>query len=463
MGDRRLDGWKEISQYLERDIRTCQRWESEFGLPVYRLNKSSQRSKVFSYTLEIDRWFKETSRNQRLEKRINYHKKLAVSAFLIIASFIAFFVIYLVLISKKDEPALSSVANPNPVNWRLKGSYIVFYDLEDRLLWSVEINNPSPLSSFYYEEGLRPKSEEPSERWIMNKVCFSDVDRDGMNEVLMALHHENPRERCIGLFDNNGWKLWSQSVEFNQEYEGGKIVNDYVVRQLAFNDINNDGKEEILALWRHSRRFPGIFVIYDLNGNQILKYSHTGLLQFFLVSFDNKNHKTIFLAGTNNILDGDAVLSVLDSWRLKSGLAPPYEISPDLIQKDSEIKIYVPKDPHQASQKYYIRFRHNEFSKAMQIKWLSVSEIYSGKNEIIIQVLCSHDKKSALYYYFDSEFNLRYIMPSAEFERKYARLLNEGVFHLSLRDFLKRCEKDVLFWDGKGWTGKPTSLRSDSN
>ena len=99
----------------------------------------------------------------------------------------------------------------------------------------------------------------------------------------------------------------------------------------------------------------------------------------------------------------------------------------------------------------------------MGIKWLSVSEIYSGKNEIIIQVLCSHDKESALYYDFDSEFNLRYIRPSAEFERKYAKLLKERVFHLSLRDFLKRCEKNVLFWDGNGWTEEPTSLSSDSN
>ena len=33
----RLDSWKEIAGYLKRDVRTVQRWERDFGLPVQRL------------------------------------------------------------------------------------------------------------------------------------------------------------------------------------------------------------------------------------------------------------------------------------------------------------------------------------------------------------------------------------------------------------------------------------------
>jgi len=32
-----LDSWKEIARYLNRDIRTIQRWEHTKGLPVHRL------------------------------------------------------------------------------------------------------------------------------------------------------------------------------------------------------------------------------------------------------------------------------------------------------------------------------------------------------------------------------------------------------------------------------------------
>lgn len=55
----RLDSWKEIADYVNREIKTCLRWEKEFGLPVYRIDKESSRSRVFSYRTEIDHWFKE--------------------------------------------------------------------------------------------------------------------------------------------------------------------------------------------------------------------------------------------------------------------------------------------------------------------------------------------------------------------------------------------------------------------
>lgn len=34
--DDRLDSWQEIAIFLQRDVRTVQRWEKHAGLPVYR-------------------------------------------------------------------------------------------------------------------------------------------------------------------------------------------------------------------------------------------------------------------------------------------------------------------------------------------------------------------------------------------------------------------------------------------
>jgi len=36
-----LHSWKEISVYLDRDSRTCHRWESELGMPVYHYHGNS--------------------------------------------------------------------------------------------------------------------------------------------------------------------------------------------------------------------------------------------------------------------------------------------------------------------------------------------------------------------------------------------------------------------------------------
>lgn len=51
---RRLDSWKEIAEYLGRDVRTATRWESQ-GLPLHRV-PGGRGTSVFAYTNEIDDW-----------------------------------------------------------------------------------------------------------------------------------------------------------------------------------------------------------------------------------------------------------------------------------------------------------------------------------------------------------------------------------------------------------------------
>jgi hypothetical protein len=54
-GPVQLNGWKEIAAYLGRSVRTVQRWEKDFGLPVRRFGFSKPES-VFAVPREIDAW-----------------------------------------------------------------------------------------------------------------------------------------------------------------------------------------------------------------------------------------------------------------------------------------------------------------------------------------------------------------------------------------------------------------------
>ena len=180
---------------------------------------------------------------------------------------------------------------------------------------------------------------------------------------------------------------------------------------------------------------------------------------FFKVSSDDENQKRIFLAGTNNLLDGDAVLAVIDSRQLKSGLAPPYTIPAGLEDKKDKLRIYIPKHPRPAHQAYYMRVKRNEFCRNMGVKWLYIFEIHTGKNEIMVQVFCDRGLECALYYSFDPGFNLRYVIAGSELERRYTKMLNQGLLNTSLEDFLLQRKNDVSFWDGKGWAKKPKPLQ----
>lgn len=50
-----LNSWKEISSYMGRGVRTVQRWEQEFGLPVRRPG-GHIRGSVIAIRAEIDQW-----------------------------------------------------------------------------------------------------------------------------------------------------------------------------------------------------------------------------------------------------------------------------------------------------------------------------------------------------------------------------------------------------------------------
>ena len=51
----RLDSWKEIAAYLNRDVTTVQRWEKREGMPVHR-HIHDRMGSVFASRAELDSW-----------------------------------------------------------------------------------------------------------------------------------------------------------------------------------------------------------------------------------------------------------------------------------------------------------------------------------------------------------------------------------------------------------------------
>ena len=53
--EKRLDSWKEIAAYLNRDVTTVQRWEKREAMPVHR-HVHDKRGSVYALTDELDGW-----------------------------------------------------------------------------------------------------------------------------------------------------------------------------------------------------------------------------------------------------------------------------------------------------------------------------------------------------------------------------------------------------------------------
>jgi|SRR5579884_590216 len=69
-----LNSWNEIADYLNRGVRTVQRWEKEIALPVRRPH-GKDHSKVFAIRSEIDEWLR--SRPTKPPDRVLDHGAVA--------------------------------------------------------------------------------------------------------------------------------------------------------------------------------------------------------------------------------------------------------------------------------------------------------------------------------------------------------------------------------------------------
>ena len=65
----KLSSWKEIANYLDVEIRTCQRWEQEAGLPVHRYT-DTPRSRVFTTKKELDKWLDRSGKPENGAKQV---------------------------------------------------------------------------------------------------------------------------------------------------------------------------------------------------------------------------------------------------------------------------------------------------------------------------------------------------------------------------------------------------------
>ncbi len=59
-----LNGWKQISNHIERGVRTAQRWEALLGMPVHR-PALKDRSAVVAFSDELESWLSRTSTQVR--------------------------------------------------------------------------------------------------------------------------------------------------------------------------------------------------------------------------------------------------------------------------------------------------------------------------------------------------------------------------------------------------------------
>ncbi len=266
-GHDRLNGWKEIAAFLGKGVRTAQRWERQYGLPVHRLGHEGGEI-VFAFKSEVDQWsLAQDGRGAAAEidpddgpnhvpadpppaARASRWRWPAVAA-LVVAAAVGGWLIARALPARPGQPA----------SWKVKGDTLGVFDDRGALLWSHRFE--TLLGEPAYAAQRRAPGFPP--------VAIQDLDGDGRAEVLIALKPLNQySERGQGLvcFDADGTVRFAVEpagqVRFGTTtYSGPWLSYQFFLSRAA------DGTTTIWAVFIHGMEFPSKLVELDAHGAEI--------------------------------------------------------------------------------------------------------------------------------------------------------------------------------------------------
>ena len=191
----RLDGWKEIAAYLNRGVRTAQRWEQELDMPVRRLDTGGAET-VYAFKKELDAWLLRQSRSGT-DKPAPAAPPPRRERFWLAAAGLVLIIgaIGASALLNSPQPAESSPAGSirEPAAIEVVGNTLSALDMEHEVIWSKPFEGP--LDDF-------DPSTEGGRSNHRRLAAIGDFRGTGHNDVILA--RSSDRDRRLYWFDHAG-------------------------------------------------------------------------------------------------------------------------------------------------------------------------------------------------------------------------------------------------------------------
>lgn len=277
----RLDGWKQIADYLDKSVKTCQNWEREQGLPIHRLHGNSGRATVFAFRAEIDQWLlsggSAEARGRATRRRRRIVAVLGLGGLLIAAAWL--------LGPAARRPVVESVVIDNDL------MFAAISPTGERLWTHVD-----------EEPFITALGQKPAARAM-------DLDGNGEKEVLAAFKRHTPGRDEVRTLDASGSLLWRLPVGVSDLVINGEAYRDsYSLWDVVV--LDTAAGPRIAVISKHTPWFPSLVQWLDAETGRLLgTYVHTGYL-FASVAhdLDGDGSQELVAAGYNNLLQSPVVV-----------------------------------------------------------------------------------------------------------------------------------------------------------
>ena len=337
-----LTSWKEIAAYLDRDVRTCVRWEQRYGLPVHRLERDS-KAKVFAYKEQIDEWLTQRSAQAsasstacRVPSR-HWFRPFPILFALAGLAAAAYF-----LFIRPGGGAGAGV----PADFRLSGSELVVVDEHGRDLWRFDTRLPDLAQDEVYRPRSKKKAVGADYVPVWPYLLIRDINGDGRSEVLFSTQTTSEYgEGTLFCFDEHGSVLWRFDAGRALVFGGQPYRREYRIFGFDVDDYDGDGGPEVLLIAHHMPDWPCQVVLFDAAGRSEGEYWNAGyVMDAATGDVDGDGTGELVLSGVNNEYRRGCV-AIFEAGGLRGG-SPQLEgsfRSPDIGQGGQAAYILFPK------------------------------------------------------------------------------------------------------------------------
>jgi hypothetical protein len=307
--NQRLDSWKEIAEYLGRDVRTAIRWEKERDLPVHRV-PGGVRQAVFAYSAEIDSWMNgqpadglespaattptsapnsepaqpeppltpvanATAAAAELNRPLR-NAQVAIAVLALVVVIVAGMRMFQVQIDRQAERI--NLTDNKLVAWNSKGQPAWEYPFTDSVYT-------------YYPQ-------------ISSRLTrFVDLRGDGQREILTVVGFNPPTgmshtpHSVVYCFSLTGKLLWKYDPQVSFRFGGREYEGPWLVRDLL---VSPDAKNRtIWVAFCHNTWWPSFVSKIDAMGGASVQFVNSGHV-FALDYVRNSNGGFLLAGGIDN-------------------------------------------------------------------------------------------------------------------------------------------------------------------
>jgi hypothetical protein len=285
----RLHGWKEIAAYLDKGVRTVQRWEKELGMPVRRMG-TGRAEVVFAFPAEIDAWRQSAEKSADLAERPDEADRSgampiaprptpnapapppAGSLALAVGRPSRLPRAALIVTTIAVVAALALAAwwwlgrDGEPYEARVERGALRVYDESGRFLWEHRFELP-----LLQTPEIRVSRDAPA-------IAVDDLDGDGHREVLVVTGQERMDfPHGLYCFDRRGAPRFRHLPRRRVSFGGIPSPGPWLPLQVKVTSEGN-GRKAVWVISVDRDQFPCVLEKLDAHGTLLGEFWHPGTI-----------------------------------------------------------------------------------------------------------------------------------------------------------------------------------------